>query len=473
MSIGGSSFPRHKYRCKRGPVYDAGVRLGDIAALVALVTAPVVGGGVGGAVAHAEPSVEATASSPAREPRLHASGFVGIGFLNRNTQLGDSWAPEQVPGNAPLFGLRLSVLAVPTLADLGAGRRFQLAVEAEAVLATGTTRPSEAREGRMTYFAPVFGWHGHLLVRYIDDTVPLRPHLLAGAGGATVASESPYMRKETDPVVYYGGGFAIPLTATWQVRIDAHHGLMPARGGGISSLVELQLGFGGSFGFPEKRTPARPATPPPEQPDVDERDRDRDGLPDHLDQCPTERETVNGLLDGDGCPEPDSDGDSILGAGDRCPDQAEDKDGWQDEDGCPEPDNDGDGLVDAVDKCPDAPETRNGFDDGDGCPDSVPADITKLLAAASTITFETNRARVTDRARKKLAPVIELMLARKGLRVAITARPAKTKDIDLAKRRAEAVKWYLVDEGIGEGRFVTRVTDPQNGPAVELSPIVE
>jgi outer membrane protein OmpA-like peptidoglycan-associated protein len=257
------------------------------------------------------------------------------------------------------------------------------------------------------------------------------------------------------------------------VRIDGRHGVMAARGGGITSMAELQLGIGGSFGFPEKRTVPPPPEPLPQQPEVDETDSDHDGLPDRIDKCPSERETVNGLLDGDGCPEPDADNDSIIGDADKCPDAPEDKDGFEDEDGCPDTDNDKDGILDAADKCPSEAETRNGFDDDDGCPDTIPPEVGKLLATASALRFESNRARVTDAAQKALAPLIELMLARKSLRVAITARPAKDKDADLAKRRAEAVKWYLVDQGIGEGRFTTRLAAPGKGTAVELTLILE
>ncbi len=442
------------------------MRFGELAALVVLLAGPVA--------VRAEPRLSTTKTTPApRDSLFEAAAFVGIGFLGSNVQLGDSWAPEQVPGDGPLFGFRLTILAAPTLADIGDGRRFQLGIELETEMAAANTRSSDQREGRMTYFAPVFGWRGHLMFRYVDAAVPLHPHLVFGAGGATVASESPFMRKESDPVAYYGGGFSLPLTANWQVRIDARHGVMPARGGGITNMAELQFAIAGSLGLPQKRTKPRPAEPLPEQPEVDETDGDHDGLPDRIDRCPAERETVNGLLDGDGCPEPDTDNDSIIGDADKCPEMAEDKDGFEDEDGCPDADNDSDGVADTGDRCPQDPETRNGFDDEDGCPDTIPPEVTKLLARASAIKFERNRARVTEAAQKALAPVIELLQARRALRVAITGRPASAKDEDLAKRRAEAVKWYLVDQGVGEGRFKTSVAPPGKGTAVELTLIWE
>jgi OOP family OmpA-OmpF porin len=133
-------------------------------------------------------------------------------------------------------------------------------------------------------------------------------------------------------------------------------------------------------------------------------DRDHDGVPDSVDQCPDEPEDKDGFQDKDGCPDPDNDNDSIPDVRDRCPNQPEDFDKFQDEDGCPDPDNDndgiddlhdacpndpedhkgpkpndgcpatktdsdGDGVPDAIDKCPNDPEDKDGFQDEDGCPD--------------------------------------------------------------------------------------------------------
>lgn len=51
-------------------------------------------------------------------------------------------------------------------------------------------------------------------------------------------------------------------------------------------------------------------------------DTDGDGIDDACDLCPTAKETMNGLLDEDGCPDSDRDGDLILDAVDECPDVA-------------------------------------------------------------------------------------------------------------------------------------------------------
>lgn len=59
----------------------------------------------------------------------------------------------------------------------------------------------------------------------------------------------------------------------------------------------------------------------------------------------------------------DRDRDGVPDANDQCPTQA-----GGPRDGCPVVDRDGDGISDKYDKCPDTPEVRNHKADGDGCP---------------------------------------------------------------------------------------------------------
>jgi hypothetical protein len=61
----------------------------------------------------------------------------------------------------------------------------------------------------------------------------------------------------------------------------------------------------------------------------------------------------------------DRDGDGIPDDLDQCPDLPEDKDGFEDEDGCPEMDNDDDGIPDSLDRCP----NEKGSEEREGCPD--------------------------------------------------------------------------------------------------------
>jgi hypothetical protein len=48
-------------------------------------------------------------------------------------------------------------------------------------------------------------------------------------------------------------------------------------------------------------------------------DRDADGVPDDVDECPDLAEDKDGIQDGDGCPEDDADGDGVLDTQDACP----------------------------------------------------------------------------------------------------------------------------------------------------------
>lgn len=106
-------------------------------------------------------------------------------------------------------------------------------------------------------------------------------------------------------------------------------------------------------------------------------DKDRDGVPDKKDRCPTEVEDIDWVEDADGCPDPDNDADGVPDAADQCG-IAEDHDGFQDEDGCPDSNNDSDNLPDTDDKCPNDAETDNDYEDQDGCPDQLPNDLDRV-----------------------------------------------------------------------------------------------
>jgi outer membrane protein OmpA-like peptidoglycan-associated protein len=120
------------------------------------------------------------------------------------------------------------------------------------------------------------------------------------------------------------------------------------------------LGFHAVFDFAPVRQEVEEPT---------DRDRDRDGINDELDNCPDIPEDKDGFEDQDGCPDDDNDQDGVLDQRDECPMDPEDKDGFEDKDGCPEDDNDKDGVLDKLDKCPTDPEDRDGFEDEDGCPE--------------------------------------------------------------------------------------------------------
>ncbi len=100
-------------------------------------------------------------------------------------------------------------------------------------------------------------------------------------------------------------------------------------------------------------------------------DRDFDGYPDSIDQCPLQGDVGNGV-DATGCPlsfgEGDYDQDGVPNASDACPRRGDLGYGL-DGRGCPlpPPDADGDGYPDARDKCPTQGDRGFGLD-ATGCP---------------------------------------------------------------------------------------------------------
>ncbi|MET3536167.1 vWA domain-containing protein [Chryseobacterium limigenitum] len=86
------------------------------------------------------------------------------------------------------------------------------------------------------------------------------------------------------------------------------------------------------------------------------KDKDQDGIPNKLDQCPE----IAGPVENNGCPWPETDGDGVIDKDDACPTVA----GPAENNGCPWPDTDGDGILDKDDACPTVP----GMPEYNGCP---------------------------------------------------------------------------------------------------------
>jgi OmpA-OmpF porin, OOP family len=73
----------------------------------------------------------------------------------------------------------------------------------------------------------------------------------------------------------------------------------------------------------------------------------------------------------------DRDADGVPDDVDECPDLPEDKDGIQDSDGCPEDDADGDGIPDSTDACPLVQGAANEDPQKNGCPPGTAVPVPK------------------------------------------------------------------------------------------------
>ncbi len=247
---------------------------------------------------------------------------------------------------------------------------------------------------------------------------------------------------------------------------------------GAAAGPGLQRGFGS----PDVRAVAllgylQPEDPEPE-PVEEPKDSDGDGLLDDRDRCPREPEDVDEFEDQDGCPDPDNDQDGVLDVNDGAPLEPEDRDEFQDEDGVPDPDNDGDGVTDDMDNCPNevGPASNQGCPepdrDGDGVPDRVDncpdepgpkenhgCEKEQLvvierdrLQILDKVYFRTNSARIRSRSFTLLDNVASVINAHPEIGVVQVdghsdERGRRAFNLRLSKRRAEAVRKYLISKG--------------------------
>jgi len=200
---------------------------------------------------------------------------------------------------------------------------------------------------------------------------PFRPFMVVGGGliykninrndntweeEANASGWGNYKNPDTDALIDTGLGFMVPFTPGIALRADGRYllNLGSEPHGEEQQDVFSDWEVTGGFAF---------------FPFAGRKDKDGDGIVDHLDECREEPEDHDRYQDEEGCPDPDNDADGILDVNDDCPMKAEDFDDFQDTDGCPEGDNDGDGITDSLDECPAEPEDLDGYKDEEGCPD--------------------------------------------------------------------------------------------------------
>lgn len=362
---------------------------------------------------------------------FEVGGFTGVDALPSDVRLGDSTKPEQRPQTAIEFGGRVAWLAIP-------GDWVALALEAEVGLTASWTGFGFGT-GRDSYFAPVIDYRAAVVLRFASNNGWIAPHVLLGGGGATVMTASPYMSDSTDAQWFYGVGATIELSDGVQLRVDGRQGFLPTQTG-IGETYELTAGVSAVIGRP-KRARAIAAPPPVEHV--------APVAPPPVEQHPivaVKRVPQLPPVVPPPLPIPPT------------PPAAID----------PNLDSDGDGIPDVRDACPKDPETRNGFEDEDGCPDVVPADISNALAGARAVRFEPRRVRLTDAAKAAFDGPAAVLRAHPHLHVIVIGHPGDDDaGGELARKRAEVVKWHLVEEGVPADQLDVLVGAPGGNP-IEL-----
>ena len=165
-------------------------------------------------------------------------------------------------------------------------------------------------------------------------------------------------------------------------------------------------------------------------------DGDADGVPDYRDICPDTAPCVS--VDEHGCAV-DSDNDGVCDSFDQCPGT---EDGvLVDESGCPV-DSDGDGVGDIDDQCPDTPYGARVNENG--------------CWVIDDILFEFNRADIRPMYMYLLDEVADVISWNHNIDVEIQGHTcmigSEQYNQQLSEKRAEAVREYLIERGIGEER---------------------
>jgi OOP family OmpA-OmpF porin len=174
-------------------------------------------------------------------------------------------------------------------------------------------------------------------------------------------------------------------------------------------------------------------------------DADGDGVVDKDDKCPT----VAGLKALMGCP--DADGDGVADGDDTCPNES----GPAANSGCPWPDTDGDSVLDKDDKCP----NEAGTVANNGCPvvKPTPEVVNALNTYARSILFDSGKAsfqKQTDQVLQAMVVIFkEYPKANFGIEGHTDSQGPKSSNQALSERRANAVRDYLIANGISAERL--------------------
>jgi OOP family OmpA-OmpF porin len=167
-------------------------------------------------------------------------------------------------------------------------------------------------------------------------------------------------------------------------------------------------------------------------------DSDGDGVPDDMDKCPGT--PPNTPVDANGC-ELDSDGDGVVDSKDKCPGTPP---GTKvDADGCPiDGDADGDGVKDSKDQCPDTPAGSKVNDVG--------CEVGEIILRG--VVFDTGQDTLKPQSQLILDSVATGAAARPGTKIEIRGHTddvgSEALNMDLSRRRAEAVRAYLISKGL-------------------------
>ncbi len=177
-------------------------------------------------------------------------------------------------------------------------------------------------------------------------------------------------------------------------------------------------------------------------------DTDNDGIFDYLDECPVEA----GPKENKGCPWPDTDGDGLLDKDDQCPNNP----GPVKNNGCPYIDTDKDGVLDKDDEC----VNIQGPVENKGCPVIEKEEQEIINTAFENLEFESGKDIIKQSSYASLEGLAELLIKKGAWKIKIAghtdSQGADQANLILSKKRAEAVRDFLVQRGVAADRIVVQ-----------------
>jgi len=142
----------------------------------------------------------------------------------------------------------------------------------------------------------------------------------------------------------------------------------------------------------------------------------------------------------------------LLDKDDKCPYNA----GPAKNEGCPYVDTDGDGVLDKDDECVNVP----GLVENKGCPEIVEEEQEILNTAFENLDFETSKAVIKEVSYTSLEELAALLIKKGEWKIKIAGHTdsqgkAQT-NLILSKKRAEAVRDFLVQRGVSTERIIVQ-----------------